>query len=1124
MQRKSGNVEASPGHSPQRIGQDFATRRDRVTRRARSFGDHLVVRAKLVPPGPRSELLRRDRLASRLARVAEYPLTLVKADAGYGKTTALASLEGRFPKRFYWYSLSSADADPLVFLLHLLAAFRHTHPTCGDRALALLEREGGAAKHWAAAVDALTNDLFEALHDDAVLVLDDYHSVEGRDVDAITDRLVEHMPATLHLVIATRHAPAMPRLARRRALGEVLDLTRTDLAFTGAEVEALFQGYGLPLGDGQADELVAETEGWPIALQMVWQRLRAGDSDPLGKLLQRLPDNLDGLFAYLAEEVLAEQSPGVQEFLLQSSVLRRMDAGICDQLLHRQDSEARLREIEDRSLFMTSLGAGTYRYHPLFHDFLAHRASQWSATGWRRLHRRASTLYRRRGEGEEAIHHALAARDHRRASALLREAATDMIQAGRYETLAGWLDSIPEPILGKYPELLRARGDVARLLSRFDLALAAYTSAEERFAMSGDRQGQSRALEGAALVYLDTVQPRHAEPLLRRALDLTEPEDRQRRERLQLLFAENWANRGELTRAERLQRAVRRRQGRPEPDIDPRIYVREGRLGEARTLAERQLRSEQAETGHGVPRSHRESTAVLAWISAFTGDAEGARAYAERALHRGRELRAPIVEVVALSRLGHGWLSGTDADPKRAMDYYREALALADGLHVARFRVESLLGHVVAYGLEGRIVLAHEAARDALAILDDAGDHYLASVVWLALGAAGVLARHPEATVWIDAGADLAERCGDRYGACLADLWRAHLAVGQQDWDGFDAPAGRALRAASAHDLGFLFTSHPLLGIKQASDLEMLLQAALRRGIEPRLALYFLRQLAPDAADLYTGSASSSPPLFVRALGQFRVWRDGREIPTSAWSRGKALQLFQFLLDQTGRAVHREQVQEALWPDARPGASALGLRVALNALQRTLEPERPKEAEPRFVHRQGASLILEADLVRLDVDDLVEAVRQGHAKEAARQPEAALDSYRRALALYSGDYLEGLVYEEWAAERRRELLDLYLKAAERTAGLLVERGAYEEAQDICQQILVRDRCWEPAYALLMRAQAALGNRSLALRTFERCRQHLFEDLGIEPSPALIELRLSLSRVRTSYPTASTGRL
>jgi LuxR family transcriptional regulator, maltose regulon positive regulatory protein len=1080
-------------------------------RRAKSFGDHLVVRTKLLPPRVRPELLVRGRLAGTLGQVLERPLTLVRADAGYGKTTALASLREQAPGRLYWYSLGEADADPLVFLLHLIATFRSEHNECGRRALSLLEQEGGAAKHWAGAVDALTNDLFDALDEDAVLVLDDYHLVNRRDVNAITDRLIEHMPPTLHLVISTRQAPALKRLAGRRARGEVIDVSREDLAFTAADVEELFrEQHGLVLAAGLADELAAETEGWPIALQLVRQNLEAGSEQGLGQLLRRFPDTLDGLFAYLAEEVLAGQPPELQDFLLQSAVLQRMDAAACNRLLRRHDSEALLSDLEDRSLFVTSLGDGAYRYHHLFHEFLAEQARTGMPERWHRLHRSAAALYRSRGEPEQAIHHAIAAGSFAAAAALLAEVAAPMIQAGRYETLAAWLDQLPESLLEEQPELLRARGDAARLTSRFEPALEAYEAARRRFAALGDRERESRSLEGAARVFLDTVQPTQAEPLLRRALRLVDRTDRGRREQLLLLLAENRANRGELDGAERLQRAVRRAQGDVVTEIDPRIYVRQGRLGQARMLAERELRRDEAECRHGVPRSHRESTAVLAWICAFTGEADEAREYAERALRRGRELQAPIVQVVALSRLGHGWLAGADADPERALAFYRKSLRLAEQLGVARFRVESLLGQVIAFGIEGSLDAAQESAREALAILDATGDEYLSAVVWIALGAAGVLARHPEAPTWLDRGARGARQCGDRYGETTAELWLAYRALCEEDWSIFEAAARRALSAASRYELGCLFTAHPLLGLKKKSQLEELLTAALRRNVEPALARYFLRRVAPEASDLRAGGVASTALISVRALGPFRVWRGDQELPKSAWSRSKALELFQLLLTHEGRPVHREQLQEALWPEAMSEASAVGLRVALSALQRTLEPERPRDAKPRFVRREGQALVLDPAYVRVDANELTALVRDARASESGANGEATLDLYRRALALYGGDYLEERIYEDWAAERRRSLLDLYLRAAGRTAELLFERGTYEEAIELCAAILLRDRCWEQAYALEMRAHYALDNRALALRVYDRCAECLRDELGTEPSRELQALRAEIA--------------
>jgi LuxR family maltose regulon positive regulatory protein len=1068
-----------------------------------SLGDRHVVRGKLAPPPLRATAVERPRLAGKLGRALEHPLTLVKADAGYGKSTALAQLAAVRPGS-RWYGLGETDRDPLVFLVHLVAAFRGAGEGCGERSLALLSHEGGAAKHWARAADALANDLHDRLDGDVVLVLDDFHVAEGPTIDRIVDRLVEHCPPTLHIVLGTRREPSLPRLARWTASGEVLRLGKEDLAFTADEVAQLFRAHaGRDLAPEVADRLVADTEGWAIALQLLAHNAGATARDAPTAGLRGSVERPDALFDYLAQDVLAEQPDDLRRYVTDVAVLRRMDAELCDALLGRHDSARVLEELEASSLFVTALGGGTYRFHPLFHEFLARGARATTADHWRRLHRRACALHRRRGDAEEAIHHALEAGSDRIAADLLESMAAELVVAGRYETLAAWLARLPEARLDERPELLRAQGDVARLTSRFDLAESSYERARELFAARGDRHGESRALEGEALVYLDTVRPSAAGPLLRRALRLVDRADRKGRAHLLGLLAENSANHGDLDRAQRIRRAAEALEGDFAGPPDPRMRVRQGRLAEARALAERELRREESDPGRGVPRSHRESTAILAWIAAFEGEAENARAYAERALARGRELGAPIVEALALCRLGHGWMTGSEHSVERALAAYRESLALSERLGVDRFRAEALLGMVVLHGQAGRIEQARSSAREALSILDDAGDRYLAAVVWLALGAAGVRADHPDATEWLDRGTHLAARSGDGYCLCVAELWRAALAFRHETWAAFDVAIGRALVTADEQGNSFLLTAHPFLGIKDPAELTAILQAAIRRDAQAPLARRMLLELRPAGAG---GCDVPDAPYRVALLGSFRLWHHGREVPAEAWSRDKALGLFQLLVVNRGRGLHREQIQEALWPGARPDASALSLRVALSALHRAVEPDRARDELPRLVRREGTSLRLDTELVWTDVDEFTSLVRQARVADAAGHHEQAIDVLRRALDLYRGDLLEERPYAEWAEEERRSLRDTHLRAASRAAELMVEVEAYDDALEVCDRLLARDPCCEAAYAQQARAHLGLGNRALALRACERCVATLREELDLDPSADVLALR------------------
>lgn len=1104
-------VECFTGHStPSHIHMIILGRR-RSKRGAMAQG--LVVHTRLLRPQLKLHHLYRPRLQKQLRQSLALPVTVVKAEAGYGKTTAVVECLDRLAGPSFWYSLTPSDADPLIFLTHLIHAFRTTYPTCGDDALALLTQPGGAAQHGGDALDALLNDLLDHLTEDAVLVLDNYHMVEGPTINTLVERLIENAPPTLHLVLITHRTPNLRGRSRWRAYGEWAEVTTTDLAFTPEEVQALFALRGLPLTMKQAQALTIETEGWAIALQMILQSLQDTAPGRVEELLPHLPDYLDDVFAFLANEVLNQQSPEMQRFLLRTSILSQLDAQVCEFLLDDPRARERLRFLDEHSLFVIREGDAHYRYHRLFQIFLqSHAESRLGSL--QPLHRRAAVFYRQQGDLETAIYHLLSAADFSQVAELLTDIAREMIYRGRYKTLAAWIDRLPDRLLDKYPELLLRRGDAARLTSRYEEALQWYRRAERQAIRREDRLIEVRALRGQAMVYLDTVQPALAAPVLHKALRRLPDGHLGERVKLLLLLAENLVNEGRLSQAERLYRTVQiHRPTRESLDIELRIQVRAGKLATARALAE-QLPSTttRGPDRQPMPRAHREVMVLLSWIGAFTGESEAARRYAEQSLRLGQELTSPILECVALARLGHAWLTGPDYGPQQTEEYYRQSLAKAEAIRVPRFCVEAHLGLTLVEGLRGHLWSAQQYARQGLETLDLTGDRYLSAVVWLALGVAGVLCHDTRAENWLLTAIRRGEQCGDRYTPCLARLWLAWTALRNDDRTACQKALSAALHAMQREGYDFMLTAAPFLGMKDSGQRIQLLQAALHFEIATAYASRLLQKALQRVS--WTGGLPFGPwvapplehrgplPLYVQTLGPFRVWRGLHEIPASAWTRNKALRLFQFLLVHRHRPVHREEVMEALWPEKDPQAAAAALRVTLNALHQALEPARPPGTPPVYVQRSGETLHLNPEAsLQLDIDVFERLIRDAQRVHAVA-PSEALNLYRRALALYQGDFLEGCRYEDWANLERERLLELYLMTAITVGEMLVAQGALEEAIALAHAILQRDPCCEEAYGLLIRSFGKQGRRSLVLRTYERCRRQLWAHLGVEPSPTL----------------------
>jgi LuxR family maltose regulon positive regulatory protein len=312
----------------------------------------------------------------------------------------------------------------------------------------------------------LLNDLSAVPHD-VVLVLDDYHLIEAGDVRDGLAFLLEHLPPQVHVVIATRADPALP-LARLRARGELVEIRAADLRFTPEEAAAyLNDATGLNLPPDDVAALEGRTEGWIAALQLVALSLQ-GRNDTAAFIADFAGDDRY-IVDYLAEEVLHRLPERVRDFLLETSVLSRLNGSLCDAVTGRNGGKAMLEDLDRGNLFVVALDDRRhwYRYHHLFADVLRARLLDEQPGRAGELHRRASDWYERSGDRSEAIDHALTAQDFERAAGLIELAVPDMARGRQDATLRRWLEALPNEVFSVRPVLsigyvgmLMLRGEV----------------------------------------------------------------------------------------------------------------------------------------------------------------------------------------------------------------------------------------------------------------------------------------------------------------------------------------------------------------------------------------------------------------------------------------------------------------------------------------------------------------------------------------------------------------------------------------------------------------------------------------------------------------------------------------
>jgi LuxR family maltose regulon positive regulatory protein len=369
----------------------------------------VLIAAKSEPPAIRSQLIERANLVEMLSAEPSRKLTLLSAPAGWGKTTLLAQwVSGADDRRRRgWLSLDASDNDPTRFWACAIAALDKASPGVSPRAFELITMGADPRQ---VVLPTLLGEL-AAIDHQIALILDDYHLVESRTVHEQVGFVVERMPRTFQLAIATRSDPMLP-LARLRARGELLELRAEELGFQAGEAADLLDGvFGLTLTDTQVELLFRRTEGWAAGLYPAALSL-AGRADAATFIKTFAGDNRH-IVDYLMAEVLDGQPSDLRSFLLRTSVLGRLSGPLCDAILQTSGSDSVLEKIERENLFVVPLDMSRhwYRYHQLFGELLRTELRRSEPDLVAELHRRAATWFETEGLIDEALRHLIAAGD-----------------------------------------------------------------------------------------------------------------------------------------------------------------------------------------------------------------------------------------------------------------------------------------------------------------------------------------------------------------------------------------------------------------------------------------------------------------------------------------------------------------------------------------------------------------------------------------------------------------------------------------------------------------------------------------------------------------------------------------
>lgn len=1109
---------------------------------------------KFVPPSPPMGFIARPRLIKAVARGLGGRLILVRAPAGYGKTSLLAMISSAWtdlraeanldPPTWHrpaWYQLEPSDDDASRLIGGLVEATRQVVSGIGGATLAALAGSTYARADLQRLLGVLQDELRAAGGRRLFVIMDGYHHLSDKAIHQLFEEVLRDPESPLSLIVASETEPPF-YLSHLKSRGTLVEISEDDLRFTADEVLDLVTALaGRAIPQQAVASVVRETRGWPSASFLASLLVaRTGETLPF----TRLAPTEHG-YSQLVRAVLDRFAAGHKLDLWRSSLLRAVEPDGCRQALGMADPDSLFAHVKAMPLPIMLLPGNrwAFRYDPMFRAALQRElASSVYPQEFRAVQREIAAHHRDKGDYEEAFRDYLQAWAYEEAAGLVQRVAAAEIRLGRADTVLRWLRSLPNLNRKGHPRLvvyearaMLAKGDVAA-------ARALLVSAQPELEAARDHAGL--ALRQSSVVALYLADARYAEVpgVAARAMKLLEPGDREERSDVHYLLAEAKAAMGELGGA--LEAAS---EGLLESELSGRqaAVVRAmqqiGRISELQGSYTRAI----AMAGRAVRRAFTLDTETLVWASEGgrvaamhldRGQLEPAEELAASAVKYSRMLCLLDGEAHAL--LAKGLLAGARGDPTSALRLVHEAASLSSQLPPrSTARVSALQALAVALLGAHRRKEALEAVRAAVNAARETGQQVLVrrsrlleAAVEAGANPASMLAmrrvRDGLAEVgdmrWLAGAHYLHAQASSRFGLAPAAKESLARGLGISLDEGY---VGMPMELPFDREKLFVLAAGlrpraevagPLLGVDPARAERLLATLLSHKSPEVREAAERAHKGVQVGAGrrpgprlvwpgLRAGEASSGS-VALQSLGGILAFVDGHEVD---WPSVDARHLAAYLIVNRAEAKPVDRVLADLWPGAEPAAALVALQVALYQLRETLGegyPDVELDSEVRGHYLwQGEGCLIDVERFRALCSGAMKRLESENPPVLTEELVATLEA---AVRIYQGEFLAGVDFE-WCGAQREELRSQLLWAtrllmdhymALRGWRAAIPHGLKSLRSDPLQEDVVRD---------LMVCYFRSGDRNAVKSQYREVKRLLARDRGAQPTEETRQVRIRL---------------
>ena len=1086
--------------------------------------------SKVIPPRF-PYILKRPRLLERLEQQSDKKLILILGQAAQGKSTLAFSYMNASKVPSAWLNLEPEDSEAVNLFYLLVNSLQRalpkialspllTYPTlpAGPREEILLYRD------W-----LLT--LMSRIKSPVQVVFDGLDRLASQaPAFRFLQVLLEVVPPHLRLLMLSREMPPL-KLQELKVRQEVYVIRNEDLAFTPKEtrnylrtVRQLLLPYDLMV---QINEF---TEGWIGGLVLLCETLERLPEESRERFLseetaEKFTAEVSG---YFEESIFSSRSPQTRDFLMKSAILEVVDQDFVKDYLGVENARHILESLSARNLFVQPIfdkqRGWLYRYHQLFKDFLQAKFKETLSPAQQAdAYFRAGSLLEARGDLESAVDYYLQAGVTDRAVAAIEQVGLQLLKQAKTAELARWLQHLPPDLVQDHPWLLYYHFQTGRLTNAPEYFVSLLQS-HALFQQQQDLQGL--LLTTVYLIDLSTKFPHpavHLASLFNLAEELLQREDSQAFPYESGLLSYQRGIIGFFLpdcrpgyQACRTTALLAKAAGDRNLEVQALAYshLLLSSLGEF-AAAEEICRQVDGMTGSWIsPEAQTLQVICSCHLKLFQGEIGKAAELAQRAMEQtaeqGLTFLYPVAMIYQCMTLGY---LGKFAEARKAGLELMDLMAPMQGFlgGVTSMQLAIFSAH------QGNLPAAREFAVKAWQILSMKERRCEYHLFCLQIAEA-LIAYHLE---------ELDPDTERKLEKTLAEVTRisSYLLMVEAHWALalWRRRQGR-LEAAAAHlkagmevaarrgsyfsiilsprDQGRIFTLALELAVEEVWDsLPPLLSrwsdwvgldlARLSSHANPKVAVraWELRRA------LHRGNLHR---LDIRTLGGFRLRRDQEPINEAVWEGKQPKLLLKALVAHGTSEVPKDVLLEALWPEGDPEVTEKNFRVGLHRLRKALEPELDKDFGSSYIHTADRLLSLDPELCRVDVTEFLSLYKSGENQQVQGNLNQAITFYKKATALYGGDFLPEEPYLPWVEKRREELRGTYLDLLERVSRFYENQGTLGRAIEYCKKAIQADPLLEPAYRRLMTLYARRGMRAEALRTYEACKKALARELDTAP--------------------------